>query len=124
MLVFCAGMLVGITGCSRNIESGGTVKYSDGDPVPCGIIFFSDAKNSYESVIDNGVFQLGGLKPGKGIPAGTYKVHIMGTLPAEGTAPGEPVVAEKFVSSETSGITCVVKKGENTPFEIVVERPK
>ncbi|MDR1140877.1 MAG: carboxypeptidase-like regulatory domain-containing protein [Planctomycetaceae bacterium] len=116
-------ILVVVVGCGNGHVSGsGTVKYSTGELVPNGTIFFSTPQFNYTGTINNGVFELGGLKKGDGLPPGQYKVHLIGTEITESTD-DIPLFDAKFNNPETSGIIIEVKSGEKNRFEITVEKP-
>ncbi|MDR3109933.1 MAG: hypothetical protein LBU65_09660 [Planctomycetaceae bacterium] len=63
------------------------------------------------------------MKEKDGLPPGTYKVHLIGEVPVDGTDRATPLFAGKYNTPETSGIVIEVKKGETNKFEIVVEKP-
>ncbi|MDR1963233.1 MAG: carboxypeptidase-like regulatory domain-containing protein [Planctomycetaceae bacterium] len=111
-------------GCgNRHVSGSGIVKYSSGEPVPSGVIFFSTSQFNYTGTIKDGVFELGGLKEKDGLPPGTYNIHLIGSEPSEGTDRDIPLFADKYNNPETSGIVIEVKSGEKNRFEIVVEKP-
>ncbi|MDR1382639.1 MAG: carboxypeptidase-like regulatory domain-containing protein [Planctomycetaceae bacterium] len=108
-----------ISSCNSDQLKGiGTVKYQSGDPVPNGIVIFATDTNQYTGEIKNGSFTLGGIKPGSGLPAGSYKVTIQGT-----DANDKPVVPAKYNAVTTSGLSYEVKQGEKNVFDIVVDKP-
>ncbi|MDR0521205.1 MAG: hypothetical protein LBH00_05055 [Planctomycetaceae bacterium] len=108
-------------GCSRDIPAGGVVVYSDGTPLEKGLVLLSDGKFMYRgNITDGGVFKLGGLKQGNGLPAGTYKVTIGGANEYEYTESRNPQIDydksvlridPKYENPQTSGLTVDVKKG-------------
>jgi hypothetical protein len=71
----------------------------------------------------DGNFELGGLKEKDGLSPGTYKVHLIGEVPVDGTDRTTPLFAGKYNTPETSGTVIEVKKREPNQFEIVVEKP-
>ena len=113
-------------GCGNgHLKGSGTVTYSTGEPIPQGMVFFSTPQFNYTGMIKDGVFELGGLKEGDGLPPGRYRVHFIGTeTSGEDTMTERPLFAEKYRSSATSGIECEVKSGEKNRFDFVVEKPK
>ncbi|MDR2641756.1 MAG: carboxypeptidase-like regulatory domain-containing protein [Planctomycetaceae bacterium] len=116
-------VLAAVAGCGNGHVSGsGTVKYSTGEPVPNGTIFFSTPQFNYTGNITNGVFELGGLKQGDGLPHGTYNVHLIGSQITEGTEE-IPLFDAKYYNPETSGIVIEVERGKKNQFEIIVEKP-
>jgi hypothetical protein len=123
-LLFLPIVLVTVTGCGNGHVSGsGTVTYSSGEPVPGGVIFFSTPQFNYTATIENGLFELGGLKEKDGLPPGTYNVHLIGSKPSEGTDQDIPLFAAKYNNPETSGIVIEIKSDKNQQIEIVVEKP-
>jgi hypothetical protein len=121
LLLLCSIFFV-VVGCGQGHVSGsGTVKYSTGELVPSGIIFFSNPQFNYTGNIKNGTFELGGLKEGDGLPPGKYNVHLLGTQVTEEAE--IPLFDAKYNNPETSGIVIEVKSGEKNHFEITVEKP-
>ncbi|MDR0522524.1 MAG: hypothetical protein LBH00_11840, partial [Planctomycetaceae bacterium] len=107
-------------GCGNgNVKAGGTVKFSSGEAMPAGTVFFETEKNRYMGEIKDGTFELGGIRPGDGLPAGIYQVSVQELDMVE-----NPLIAERFRSAATSGISFEVRKGSKKNFfEIVVEKP-
>lgn len=118
-------VLTTLIGCgSGHVSGSGTVKYSSGEPVPSGVIFFSTPQLNYTGTIKDGVFELGGLKEKDGLPPGTYNVHLIGTEPDKETSADIPFFASRFNDPTTSGIVIEVKAEEKNSFEIIVEKPE
>ena len=106
-------------GCDAvNVKGTGTVTYSSGEPVPGGVIVFVTSTNQYTGEIVNGGFTLGGVRPGDGLPPGTYKVFITGR-----DALDQPYVPNKYANVETSELSFDVQKGSKNVFDVVVEKP-
>jgi hypothetical protein len=123
--VFLSFILMAMIGCGNgHIPGSGIVKYSSGEPVPSGIIFFSTPQFNYTGTIKDGQFELGGLKENDGLPPGTYNVHLIGSEPSEGTDKDIPLFADKYNNPETSGIVIEIQPGKNDPIEITVEKPR
>ncbi|MDR0610693.1 MAG: carboxypeptidase-like regulatory domain-containing protein [Planctomycetaceae bacterium] len=117
-------VLVTVTGCGNShVPGSGTVTYSSGEPVPGGIIFFSTSQFNYTATIENGLFELGGLKEKDGLPPGKYHVHLIGSKPSEGTDQDVPLFAAKYNDPTTSGIVIEIKSEKNQQIEIIVEKP-
>ena len=118
--VLCLLLLSVLSGCGSNqVPGSGTVKYDSGEPVPNGTVVFRTDQHQYTGEIaSDGTFQLGGLKPGDGLPPGTYKVIVLGF-----DANDNPLVAAKFSEADRSGLSFEVKKGEKNHFEVVVGKP-
>jgi len=119
IISLCVILLVG--GCgSGNVKGGGTVSFSDGAPLDHGTVVFANAQHQYTGTIQSdGTFKLGGLKPGDGLPTGTYQVAVIGVYENEVS-----ILDEKYGSPELSGITVEVAAGKNEPFKITVERSR
>jgi hypothetical protein len=106
---------------------GGKITYPDGSPLSAGEVCFTDDKFAGRAAVQpDGTYKMGRIKDGDGIPRGTYKVFISeGAIyetPPDGGAPSSTVLVDrKFMSSESSGLTCTVE-GE-TVFDFKVEKP-
>ena len=114
-------LLIVLAGCGPKdqVSGGGTVKYNTGEPVPGGTVVFKTAQHQYQGEIAaDGTFQLGGLKPGDGLPPGTYQVVVLGLDTND-----KPLVAAKYSDADKSGLSFEVKKGEKNHFEVVVAKP-
>jgi hypothetical protein len=125
-------------GCSKNVGVHGKVTFPDGKPLDLGMVCFQGESFVYRGMIGtDGTFQMTTQKQGDGVIPGTYQVFITGAakgkpLPPnvkfdpDGAPPDEPpipMIAEKFTSPATSGVTCTVARGMALPFEIKVEYP-
>jgi len=114
-------LFIGFTGCGDGtVQSSGTVKFSTGEPVPDGIVFFETPQFSYTGRIQDGTYQIEGVKPGSGLPAGTYTVYVSGTDPTTELS----LFDEKFTNPATSGLVFDVKSGQKNVFDIVVDPAK
>ncbi|MDR1964398.1 MAG: hypothetical protein LBQ50_13795, partial [Planctomycetaceae bacterium] len=70
----------------------------------------------------NGTYTLTSLKPGDGIPTGTYAVYFDNpvlSLPPDFKM--KRIVGEKYCSPTSSGLICEVKG--KTEFNFTVEKP-
>ena len=117
----CLFLLFALSGCgpSNHVSGSGTVKYDSGEPVPNGtVVFRTDQHQFTGEIASDGTFRLGGLKPGDGLPPGTYKVIVLGFDTND-----KPVVDEKFSDASKSGLSFEVKKGEKNHFDVVVGKP-
>ena len=113
--LFC----VVLTGCGDGtVQSSGTVTFSNGDPVPSGIVFFENPQFSYRGIIRDGVYEIEGVTSGSGLPPGTYTVYVTGSDPATDLS----LFEEKFTNPATSGLVFEVQKGQKNVFDITVER--
>ncbi|MDR3197753.1 MAG: carboxypeptidase-like regulatory domain-containing protein [Planctomycetaceae bacterium] len=115
LLVFC--------GCGQGKRVGGTVKYDDGAPVTNGMVTFIKMPHQWIGTINkDGSYEMYELKPGDGVPPGTYQVTVSASSDVGPNTTPVYLVDPKFNNPETSGLTCNVK--ENTIFDITVTRPK
>ena len=119
----------------------GKVTFPDGSPLTKGQVMFQ-APNFVGSgdIRKDGTYSAGKLKDGDGLPLGHYQVFISGTLvydqsqsePSQEAAIGrmpvsrtpKPInlIASKFTSPGSSGLTVEVKG--NTKFDITVDPPQ
>jgi len=118
--IFSLCVLLPLSGCGGGVKAGGSVSFADGTAVTGGTVVFSDAQHQYTGAIQpDGTFQLGGLKPGDGLPPGRYRVAVIEVY--EG---GAPILDEKYESPDRSEISFEVTGGRNEPFSITVERSR
>ncbi|MGL4944619.1 MAG: hypothetical protein ACRC46_15670 [Thermoguttaceae bacterium] len=118
-----------LSGCSGGVGVSGKVTFPDGTPVTKGEVNFQSDKDLVSGFIaPDGTYKLEGATKGSGIPGGTYQVFIVGTQVVDSKGSPDPskavvteMVAKKFASRETSGLTCDVKGA--TVFNITVEKP-
>jgi hypothetical protein len=115
-----------VTGCGPNIKVTGKVTFSDGNRLEKGrVIFENDNVYYYGMIQKNGVFRLGVVKDGQGIPPGKYRVAVE-FFDVEGTGLDETLihfVAKKYRNSKTSGIEYEITT-KTTNISIVVDRPE
>jgi hypothetical protein len=124
------------SGCNGQIGVYGTVSFPDGTPVKKGSVFFQNNEVLAQGEIQpNGSYRLGMTKPHDGVLPGEYTVYISGAVDIESPPPREnkndpiqdpkvtPLVHEKFMSPQRSGLSCHVVKGMKLPYNITVEYP-
>ena len=124
-------------GCSNYVKLTGTVSFSDDNaPVEAGMVYFvsQDGKFSATGEIKNGAFAVSSLKPGDGLPKGTYNVYFAGiekvVKESRELANGDTTEAEtapaidlKYMSASTSGITTNVD-GSTKTVDYKLDRAK
>jgi hypothetical protein len=107
------------TRSQRTVFVTGTIAFPDGTPLNTGFVAFysEDGRFAYFAEIDKGGnYTMQDALGRPGIPKGTYLISL-GT-----TNPDIPLVAEKYLSPETSGLQFDVKR--KTVFNITVEKPE
>lgn len=123
--------LVFIAGCGHGASVKGKVTFSDGTPLTVGeVVFQTDSRMASGRIQSNGTYQLSGATESEGIPAGHYRVKIVGAYDTSNTPPGTmpgdakppiPLIDAKYEKTETSGLVCDVKG--TTVFDITVTKP-
>ena len=114
-------------GCGENVSVSGKVTYTDGTPVTVGQVAFDDDKFFGRADLQpDGSYRMGRIKDGDGIPKGTYKVflydaNIYEEPPGGGSSIVKPQVSAKYMSADTSELTCTVDG--KTVFNFTVEKP-
>ena len=117
-LLFAVLFCVVLTGCGDgSVPSSGTVKFSSGESVPSGVVFFENPQFSYRGTIQDGTYSIEGVAAGSGLPPGSYKVYVMGTDPSTDLS----LFDEKYTNPATSGLVFEVKKGDTNVFDFKVE---
>jgi hypothetical protein len=129
-LICVLPLLLSAIGCSGKMSVSGKVTFTDGTPLTTGEVRFeSSGFLAAGKIQSDGSYQVGTTSETDGIPKGTYKVsiyaldysHIKPEMNPMEAPPAESLVAEKFRSGETSGLTCVVNG--STKFDIKVDKP-
>ena len=116
-LLFVFLFCVVLSGCGDGtVKSSGTVKFSSGEPVPYGTVFFETPQFSYTGKIQNGTYQIEGVQSGSGLPPGKYNVYVVGTDPVTELS----LFDEKFTNPATSGLSFEVKGGQKNIFDFTV----
>jgi len=114
-----------LCGCASDHEPlSGTVTYEDGSPLTLGeVIFVTDSFQAVGTIQSDGTYTVGSLDIDDGLPAGTYRVYISNAVDLgeeiDSEADDKPLVAEKFTSADTSGLTCDIP-AEGNKFDITV----
>lgn len=106
----------------------GTVKFADGSPLTAGRVTIDTGDaltGSWGAVQPDGTFVMGTNTPTDGVPAGTFRVAIVGALsPAGGDGPArepKPLIHDRFTRPESSGLSFTVP--DQQQWDIVVEKP-
>lgn len=119
-------LLLTLAGCGKMSHVRGKVTFSDGSPVPCGMVIFQQTNYQARGDIQpDGSYRMGSLKKSDGLPPGTYSVFLSGVV--ENKPEGDlgmietiELVDPKFTGSD-SGLTFTVEKGKNR-FDFSVDR--
>lgn len=113
-----------LIGCSQNVKTQGTVRFSDGEMITTGYIYFSNGQTAGRSEIQpDGTYSMGMFKTGEGIPPGQYKIYFSGgPNDTSGDPDGIPMIHPKYFSYGETPLTVEIVTGKIEPFEIVVER--
>lgn len=118
-LLFMLLFIVTFSGCGNNIKATGQVVFEDETPLDRGIVVLQNAQYQYVGDIQpDGSFRLGSMKPGDGLPEGTYQAAIRNALDDN----EESLVDKKFADVFTSGLVCEIRS-EMKPIKIVVAKP-
>lgn len=134
-LTLCAllfAVAVVATGCGKPKVTG-KVTFADGSPLTQGTVNFTDDKIICKgSIKDDGSFEMRTLKPGDGVPPGSYKVYLTETMRfgdvQQETQTGEATAAmhstvndvpPKYSNPEQSGLTIDVKG--SMKYDITIE---
>jgi len=131
VLLFAIILLV-VSGCSGKSIVKGTVKFSDGEPLTSGSVFFQDAAGMHQFfgvIQEDGSFTLGEFRDGDGIPPGQYTAWVAGVnIDDYGLDENERIwrrveiiMDRTFESPRTSGLSFDIS-GRNNIIEITVER--
>ncbi len=126
LLFFAVALSVAVLGCgNRQVPMGGKITFSDtGEPLSVGTVAFTDGVSQAVSRINgDGTYELGFLKERDGLPKGSYRVYITDALeyPHGPSSPGVSLLAPKFASASTSGLSVTVD-GSTKVFDFQVER--
>jgi len=125
-------LVIVISGCTGDkVPLKGKVTFKeDGSPLSRGTVCFEkDSFSARGTLSADGTYQVSSVKQNDGIPPGLYKVYIFGAEASIDTPGGgmmdarsTSLVATKYTSAETSGITFQVD-GKNREFNFEVEKP-
>lgn len=125
-VIMIALLLFTFFGCSENKQLKGKVTFTDGEPAPCGMVYFSTPSFQARGEIkQDGTYTVSSLGKNDGLPKGEYSVSLTGVVKFDkkGNVP-MPIPLnlcdEKYSSPETSGLTCIIPAPGNK-FDIVLE---
>ncbi len=124
-LMSAAVFTLSMAGCGGSVGPAvkGTVTYADGTPVTVGEVQFVGERFSAVGPINpDGTYTMGSMRPGDGVPAGTYKVSLGGELQGSTYENKPPLIDSKYFNASTSGLVCEVEEGKAKEFPITVEK--
>lgn len=114
-----------ITGCSGNVQLGGTVTYEDGTPLTVGSVVFSTNSFMASGNIDSqGKYRMGSLAVKDGLPKGTYKVYITGAEEELSMFLTYSLIDPKYDNYSSTPLTCDIPAPNNTFNITVPKNPK
>lgn len=111
-----------LAGCSDPAVHG-SIKYTDGSPVPKGILILQNQESQgIGELKPDGSFQIYQFKPGDGLKPGKYEGYITGAVNIDEKGKTKTLVPEKYTGLDRAGIVydTQVNKGR---LDIVVEKP-
>lgn len=136
LVACCLVVALVATGCG-NAKVTGKVYFSDGTTLlKVGTVNFTDDKILCKGEInrETGVFEMRTVKPGDGVPPGTYKVYITETLEfGAGTeartgdaayvriGASKNLIDPKYSNPDQSGLTVTVSK--SMTYDITLDAP-
>ena len=110
-----------LTGCGDKIKLSGRVVFPDGQPLSVGAIYFTNDHFTARAFLrPDGSYDVGSLAQKDGLPAGTYKVHIVGAI-GEKDGKMRDLIATEFASETLTPLSITVP-GERV-YNITVEYP-
>jgi hypothetical protein len=128
---FVLVLMVLLVGCGGKTQVTGKVTFDDGEPLTTGEVRFESGNYLASGKIQpDGSYRLSSIGENDGIEKGSYKVSVVAmeeitidpTKPTIEQKEAKSLIAGKFRSGETSGLTCDVKG--TTTFDIQVEHEK
>lgn len=116
-----------LAGCGPRLEAypvSGTVSLPDGSPLAAAIVSMDSADQSVSATArtdEQGRFSMTTLRPGDGLPRGTYRVVVVPPDPVDADRPGPQAFDPKFMQYTTSGLEVIV---DGTPVVIDIRLSK
>jgi hypothetical protein len=128
-LILAVLMLTALAGCGSRLRPvEGQVVFTDGKPLPGGMVIFEQVTSSGPRVAargdigPDGTFRLSTYAQDDGVPEGNYRVAVAPPLPADvRQLSGARMFPEKYENPETSGLQFQVTSGKNV-FQIKLDR--
>lgn len=127
LFVVCAAALA-TPGCGSKLKTypvRGKIHFSDGKPLPGGIVIFVSRDTGIQSrarIQQDGTYELGTLSKDDGSVAGLHRVAVQPLVLGPGMAAEHPI-ARKFQSASTSGLEFDVRTDGPNKFDIEIEPP-
>lgn len=128
-VVAFASFLTSVVGCSDPkgpFPASGKVRFTDGTPLPGGVIIFVSNETGSQArarIGQDGSFTLGTFSDSDGAVVGDHRVSVKPEITGFGAPPKHPVL-RKYQAATTSGLVFTVTPDGPNEFEVVVERDK
>jgi hypothetical protein len=123
-LPFFVFFILVFAGCNRNVKTEGTVKFSDGELITTGYVYFSNGQTAGRGEIQSdGTYSTGMLKSGEGLPPGQYKIYFSGGPMDTSTNPdGISIIDPKYFTYAETPLSVNITDGKTESFDIIAER--
>jgi len=129
VLFLAVAVVLFLGGCGKNISLKGRVVFTDdGTPLTAGTVCFVTENTLARGSLDsNGTYTVGTIGKRDGLAADTYRIYILDAHREVGVDEQnmpiyEPLIDEKYMNPETSGLSIVVDR-QTSRYDIQVERP-
>jgi hypothetical protein len=125
LFLLAGGVL--FAGCGSRLETfsvSGTVRLPDGSPLVGGIVSMDSVDQAVSGTArtdEQGRFAMTTLRPGDGLPRGTYRVVVLPPAPEEADRSGAAGFDARFMQYTTSGLEVIV---EDKPATIDIQLTK
>jgi len=116
-VLLVAHVCLAVAGCGGSgvVPVVGRVTLVGGEPVPGATVVFENREKRLSGsgrTDADGRFRLTTFKVGDGGPPGVYRISVVPPSAADSSQPQPPrVFAEKYLSPDTSGLSCSVEPG-------------
>jgi len=112
----------------KTVKIKGQVSYQ-GEPLKSGLVTFSPVEQgtrrvAYAYITEGGFFQLTSFRSRDGIQPGEYRIAVQAydrNKPTARYQRGTPVIPEKYLTAETSGLTATVAEGGSQTLNFNLE---